>query len=172
MDIIVQNTYDNLWKSLEIHKYIDRNPLDLLALAGELACDGDFHEADDMIWRARLIGHKYGYPCTKETFIRLCSASQGHLMYSENHADRATPNLLYFIFDKNNNAVKIGVSSNPDIRLRILQIGNPSNLDFLKIIPGDKKMERQWHDRYAHLKLSSEWFRAAHELLSAIEDLP
>lgn len=147
------------------------NALDLLAEATKIAGVGEFGEATQMIWKARELAVGNGYPCKPETFHRLCMAAEAYIEYRMQIDTRQESDKLYFLLDKNRNAVKIGISSNPYTRLKFLQAGNPVDLDFLKIIPGTVQIEKEWHTKYAHLRISGEWFHTAPELLKAIREL-
>ena len=92
------------------------------------------------------------------------------------HASSATfgvgrlnpPTLVYFIQQGVNGPIKIGVSGNPEQRLRTLQTANIMDLSLLRTIPGTKHTEIQWHRRFRHLQVHGEWFHPAPELLEAI----
>jgi hypothetical protein len=55
--------------------------------------------------------------------------------------------------------VKIGYSDTPDTRLAGLQTGCPDKLSILAVVPGNRNVEKRWHDWYAGHRLQGEWFR-------------
>jgi hypothetical protein len=65
--------------------------------------------------------------------------------------------------------VKIGYSANPHKRLQNLQTGNANTLEITKIVPGDKRDERLYHDRFKSLHLAYEWFRFDGDLKTFIK---
>lgn len=75
---------------------------------------------------------------------------------------------VYFIQQGDSGAIKIGCSKNPAQRLAGLQTGHSEPLRLLTCAVGSQDQERALHDRFAHLRVSGEWFRPAEELLSYI----
>jgi Meiotically up-regulated gene 113 len=75
----------------------------------------------------------------------------------------------YFI--RRGDAIKIGHSAVPRERIRDLQVAFPDKLKVLVIAPNTLISEADAHKRFAHLRLSGEWFRVAPELLEFIEEL-
>lgn len=73
----------------------------------------------------------------------------------------------YFIRAGDNGPVKIGISADPEKRLRGLQTAQPDKLKLLGVLSGDheSKLHRQFND----LRLHGEWFRPAATLLEFIE---
>jgi|HubBroStandDraft_6_1064221.scaffolds.fasta_scaffold16491_12 hypothetical protein len=55
--------------------------------------------------------------------------------------------------------IKIGISKNIRKRLRHLQIGLASPIRLLLAFEGDRQTERALHQKFAHLRVSGEWFR-------------
>jgi hypothetical protein len=78
---------------------------------------------------------------------------------------------VYFFIVKSRGEIKIGQSSDPDERRRKLQTGSAEKIETLHVTRGGKKVEEQWHRRFAHLRTGAgrEWFKADPELLDAIE---
>ncbi|MDJ0634058.1 MAG: GIY-YIG nuclease family protein [Xenococcaceae cyanobacterium MO_188.B29] len=81
---------------------------------------------------------------------------------------------IYFIFNSDSNAVKIGRAKNVNNRLKSLQVGSPVKLQLLRIIDVKagkeaKKGEESFHNKFANLRLLGEWFRFEHELKQFIE---
>jgi hypothetical protein len=66
--------------------------------------------------------------------------------------------------------IKIGWSRKVAARLAQLQTGSASPIKLLGTIPGGRGTERRLHERFAHLRLSGEWFVAAPELLAYIAE--
>ena len=85
--------------------------------------------------------------------------------------DAATGVLVYFIVDEQRQVVKIGMSQNPENRLKELQTGNPHPLTLAAIVPGGYVLERQLHERFAAHRLSGEWFQLTREIRGQIESL-
>lgn len=75
---------------------------------------------------------------------------------------------VYFIQQGDSGAIKIGCSKNPAQRLQSLQTGHSEPLRLLTCAVGSQAQERALHDRFAHLRVSGEWFRPAEELLAYI----
>lgn len=75
---------------------------------------------------------------------------------------------VYFIQQGDSGAIKIGCSKNPSQRLQGLQTGHSEPLRLLTCAVGSQAQERALHDRFAHLRVSGEWFRPAEDLLAYI----
>jgi hypothetical protein len=73
----------------------------------------------------------------------------------------------YVYFIRLGNRVKIGYSRNPVERFKDLPVE-----EVLAIIPGSEVDERTNLLRFAHLRITGEWFKAAPELLKYAESLP
>ena len=76
---------------------------------------------------------------------------------------------IYFIFNDDSYAIKIGRAANVEKRLQSLQTSSPVTLQVLKAIPvGSLKkaqeIEKGLHAKFAHLRISGEWFRATPQL--------
>ena len=84
-------------------------------------------------------------------------------------ASTKPPSWVYFIFDEDNQAIKIGRSTNPLHRLSELQVGNSKSLGLLKIIDGGAELEHKLHKKFKDLRLNGEWFKATQELLQFID---
>jgi len=78
---------------------------------------------------------------------------------------------LYFIQNESG-LIKIGLSENPEARLKALQQGTVDTLTLLKAVPPSptRLTEHQVHKRFKHLRVRDdrEWFRPAPELLEFI----
>ena len=74
-----------------------------------------------------------------------------------------TTTYVYFI-QMGYSFIKIGVSRDPEGRLRNLQTGSAKPLKLIATLPfGDRNeafiMEKFLHDKFAHLALAGEWFK-------------
>ncbi len=69
-----------------------------------------------------------------------------------------------------NMLIKIGKSTDVDRRLRGLQTASPTKLKLIGVLNGD--VESNYHQAFAHLRVSGEWFQFnEHELLTLREIL-
>lgn len=75
---------------------------------------------------------------------------------------------VYFI-QAASGLVKIGRSTDVPRRRKALQLAHGERLKLLGAIPGGAVLERQFHDRWSHLRQTGEWFSPAPELLRAID---
>lgn len=66
--------------------------------------------------------------------------------------------MIYFAQTNDNTHIKIGYASNVRNRLSALQTGAPMGVKLLASMPGDHKVERKLHDRFAGLRVHGEWF--------------
>lgn len=65
--------------------------------------------------------------------------------------------------------VKIGYTGNkPESRLAALQCGCPAPLTLIAYIDGSAELERAFHEAFAPLRNSGEWFSAHHKLESLL----
>lgn len=76
---------------------------------------------------------------------------------------------LYFIAC--GDAVKIGMSSNPESRLESLATGAPGPLILLAQIPCAGHRETECHHRLTHLHLHGEWYFYTHEVTLLIKEI-
>jgi hypothetical protein len=87
---------------------------------------------------------------------------------------------VYFIYNQDSNAIKIGWAGNVQNRLAELQTASPIKLKLLKTIqlesPAEaQSLEKQLHRHFAHLKIQGEWFKAdpvLHEFAMGNEKSP
>jgi len=79
---------------------------------------------------------------------------------------------IYFILDRQSNAVKIGIAESPEARLRDLQVGNPHTLELVKVIPGGNgETESGLHNSYRKDRLGGEWFRLSKRLSEYLAEI-
>lgn len=64
--------------------------------------------------------------------------------------------------------VKIGITGDPQLRLKRLQTGSAEPLKLLGTVKGDEAMERAYHTRLAAHCVRGEWFRTDPEVLACI----
>lgn len=67
--------------------------------------------------------------------------------------------------------IKIGWSKRVSARLAQLQTGSAIPIKLIGTMPGGLTVERRVHERFAHLRLSGEWFTAAPELLAYVAEV-
>ena len=77
---------------------------------------------------------------------------------------------VYFAQSTAGGPIKIGYSASPEARVASLECGSPFPLRVLKTIPGDAKVERSLHDRFAAHRLRGEWFAPHPDLLAFIAE--
>ncbi|TPM53286.1 GIY-YIG nuclease family protein [Mesorhizobium sp. B2-2-4] len=63
---------------------------------------------------------------------------------------------IYFM--KAGNAVKIGRSANLRSRFKSLQTGSAEEARIVKVLPGGKRREKEFHKRFSEYRLRGEWF--------------
>lgn len=83
---------------------------------------------------------------------------------------------IYFIFNEDSNAIKIGRTKNIDSRMKSLQTSSPAKLELLKSISvqgQDKAQEQELslHKQFEDLRIAGEWFRAESGLVDYINQL-
>lgn len=84
---------------------------------------------------------------------------------------------VYFIFNIDSQAIKIGMAKNVEKRLKSLQTSSPIILELLHTIQLDsvenaQKLESVLHQKFAHLRMNGEWFKASEELRAYIKYAP
>jgi hypothetical protein len=77
--------------------------------------------------------------------------------------------MLYMAERANDNAVKIGWSSDVERRMRELRRDTGSPIVLLLVVPGDKPEELALHERFSGDRIVDEWFRQSDALMSFIE---
>ncbi|NJM99431.1 MAG: GIY-YIG nuclease family protein [Phormidesmis sp. RL_2_1] len=83
---------------------------------------------------------------------------------------------IYFIFNEDSNAIKIGRAKNVSKRLQALQTSSPAVLELLKTIPVEglaaaQALELALHEQFKLLRLNGEWFRADASLKAYVDQL-
>lgn len=83
---------------------------------------------------------------------------------------------VYFIFNEDSNAVKIGRATDLAKRMKALQTSSPTKLKLLKSVQVERgedaqELERSLHKQFYEIRLTGEWFRAEIHLLEYIDQL-
>lgn len=73
---------------------------------------------------------------------------------------------VYFLHAPSVNLLKIGYSGDPERRFEQVRLISPVPLRVIGVIDGGAEMERQLHERFAHLRSHGEWFHATAELMN------
>ncbi len=91
--------------------------------------------------------------------------------YSQPPRQPFTMDYVYFILDRTNEAVKIGFSCAPEMRLTEIQGLCAAKLELLGIMVGSRPLEKTLHRRFAHLRVRPrcEWFKVEGELAEFME---
>ena len=71
---------------------------------------------------------------------------------------------VYFIEAVGTDKIKIGVSKEPEERLKQLSTGSVVPLKLLGKVPGDAKTEKELQSKFDHFRHDKEWFFASKEL--------
>ena len=77
--------------------------------------------------------------------------------------------MIYFIA-QGDKYVKVGIASDPEERLKVLQIGNPYKLRLMVAFPGGKEEEAWLHKQLGCCRLRGEWFRITDGLILVLAE--
>lgn len=82
------------------------------------------------------------------------------------------PKYIYLISDKKTYYYKIGVSKNPETRLKQLQTGNQSKLTLNKkvLCENYNEVEQSLHNKYSMFRINGEWFELTDDDVNSFED--
>src|SRR3972149_780868 len=80
-------------------------------------------------------------------------------------------NCIYFISCDALSLIKIGRSADVNKRLSHLQVSVGADLRIIKAVPADPWGEIAVHNKFRHLRVRGEWFKADKELLDFIATL-
>lgn len=94
---------------------------------------------------------------------------------SANSNQTKNVSFVYFILNRDSNAIKIGWAKNVTTRLAELQTASPVKLELLQTIQlasstEAQSLEKQLHNHFAHLRMQGEWFQADPKLYEFIEN--
>lgn len=80
--------------------------------------------------------------------------------------------MIYFVRAGAEGAIKIGFSSNPDMRIDALRTAVPEDVRVLAVIKGTQGEEQRLHAVFEHAHLRGEWFKPTPDLLAYIAQFP
>jgi hypothetical protein len=80
------------------------------------------------------------------------------------------PKNVWIYFVQAGDAIKVGHASDVEARLRLLRVDNPVAVRLLAKIRGTVAGEKAIHEKFAHVRIRGEWFRAVPELLELASD--
>jgi len=83
---------------------------------------------------------------------------------------------VYFIYNKDSNAIKIGRAKDLTKRMQSLQTSSPSQLKLIKSVQVEgaknaQDLEQSLHKQFGEIRLAGEWFKAEVHLLEYISQL-
>ncbi len=73
---------------------------------------------------------------------------------------------VYLVREITSDRLKIGTTQDITQRLEQLQIGNPDLLEVVAWLPGSYALEKELHDKFAHLNERGEWYRPDAEIFT------
>ena len=122
----------------------------------------------------RLVWEGYGQPSQEDrAFIRQRCDDLSQVLREWIEKGRRTrtgrqfsAGYVYFIGCAD--AVKIGFTTDVDRRVYDMKTYQFSPVEVLLVIPGLRQVERELHQRFSHLRIQREWFRADPELMEFI----
>lgn len=104
----------------------------------------------------------------KKKYIRKENVDKKEIKLPENSKYKG---YVYFVQGMSGGAIKIGYSTDPEVRLKTLQTSYPDILKVLCLIPGNANTESKYHKAFEHLKLNGEWYKPDKEIFDEIEKL-
>ena len=78
---------------------------------------------------------------------------------------------VYFVRGETTGHIKIGYSTDCANRIVQLQNGAPERLVMICTTHGDRRLEKQLHERFAKDRVHGEWFAPSAELLDFIDEI-
>ena len=158
----VKHLGENVWYV----KSSCRSPFRLAdAIERGLGCQIELDWSDpDQMWKAS--GAWRGFDYSHLRFQVPAAIMEG--VFVEDHpVIPPADDFVYFI--DAGEQIKIGRSANPLRRMETLQASTGTMLSLALVLP-DGDREREFHDRFAVLRVRGEWFQKGEELLSFIEE--
>ena len=89
---------------------------------------------------------------------------------AERRRDSSAPSLVYFALCAKENAVKIGVSINPQSRISELNTASPNPITLIGTCSGGVTLERRLHKRFHEWHINREWFSYSPQVIEFIEE--
>lgn len=86
--------------------------------------------------------------------------------------DSLDPPKLKIYFVQNGDAVKIGVSKNPEQRMSELSVSSNGAIQLLAVLDGGHGDEKEFHRKFSRYLIRGEWFKYQGELAKFIATLP
>jgi hypothetical protein len=80
------------------------------------------------------------------------------------------PPMVYFIGGPDG-PIKIGMSCNPKARCANMQVGTPGDVQILATTPGNRRLEKAYHERFGFAHLRGEWFERHPLIMAEIDRL-
>jgi T5orf172 domain len=168
-----------------------------IPLDGEENLEMDIHEGMLQMWCGHVGGDHYWFPhAAYNPGLGTTIAKMHHLDIAHRHlveqfvahrSDLVGEHLVAILtameeaiaardgssvyFADAGGSIKIGWSKKVSARLAQLQTGSAVPIKLLGTMPGGLAVERRVHARFAHLRLSGEWFTAAPELLAYVDEV-
>ncbi len=78
--------------------------------------------------------------------------------------------MIYFVYNKNHDAIKIGFSESPYERIKEIQRNCLDQLKMIGTMPGDRNDEKSLHARFSEIRIRFEWFQNTPELMEFINN--
>jgi hypothetical protein len=92
-----------------------------------------------------------------------------------NKTKAQSPGYVYFVFNPDSDAIKIGIAKNVPGRLNSLQTSNAAKLELLALVKVEnikaaRELEQYLHQQFAEFSLRGEWFKSNPQLLEYIHN--
>lgn len=78
---------------------------------------------------------------------------------------------VYFMADGQDDAVKIGYSSDPEQRIHNIQTGNPREIIYLGCIDGNEEVEAALHSEFEEHHIRGEWYFLSDSVRERLREL-
>ena len=84
---------------------------------------------------------------------------------------KTDPLYIYFIQEGDNGPIKIGISRDPENRVRAIQVSCSKTTKLLCSVLGTVEKESALHEQFKNIRLHGEWFKPSKELVDFIAKL-
>ncbi len=137
--------------------------------------EGGLHQRKNGTWEATWTEHtplgrkkRSVYGRTAEIAEAKMRRERGQVLPAD--LDEAGGDVVYFVQSAMGGPIKIGITSDLEARMKVLQMCCPFVLRVLHAVRGvDRSFESALHKRFAHYRLHGEWFENTRELMELIE---